>query len=65
MHKHPSCLGMQLKDPVYQKLCTLTQVPSTVAALAVSLSQRQNDQKLITARKKELEDWCENGRGSY
>jgi len=37
VHKHPSHLGMQLKYPVYQKLCTLMQVLSTVVALAVSL----------------------------
>ena len=50
VHKHPSRLGMQLKDPVYKKLCTFI-VPSAVAALAVSLSQRQKGKKLMRARK--------------
>ena len=43
--KHPSHLGMQLKDPVYKKKCVdLLKyiVLSAVAALAVSLLQRQN-----------------------
>ena len=42
--KHPPRLGMQLKYPVYKKVCTLRKliVLSAVAALAVSLSQRQN-----------------------
>ena len=43
MRKHPSHLGMQLKDPVYKKLCIHLRkfiVPSAVAALAVSLSRR-------------------------
>ena len=40
VRKHLSRLGMQLKHPVYKKLCTI--VLSAVAALAVSLSRRQN-----------------------
>ena len=37
--KHPSHLGMQLKNPVYKKLCIVMFIaPSTVAVLAVSLS---------------------------
>ena len=46
MHKHPSSLGMQLKHPVYKKLRTLHKfiALSAVAALAVSLSRRQNDE---------------------
>ena len=44
MHKHPSRLGMQLKYPVYKNLCKLRKfiVLSTVAALAVSMSQHEN-----------------------
>ena len=47
VHKHLSRLGMQLKDPVYKKCVHLRKfiVPSAVAALAVSLLQRQNDKK--------------------
>ena len=46
MCKHPSCLGMQLKVPVYKTcvyLCKFV-VPSAVTALAV-LSQCQNGKK--------------------
>ena len=45
VRKHPSRLGMQLKYPVYKKLCIHLRkliVLSAVAALAVSLSRRQN-----------------------
>ena len=40
VHKHSSCLGMQLKDAVYKNLCSLTKfiISSAVMALAVSLS---------------------------
>ena len=38
-------LRNSIKDLVYKKLCELI-VPSTVAALAVSLSQRQRGSKL-------------------
>ena len=46
--KHPSRLGMQLKDPVYKKCVHLRKfvIPNAVAALAVSLSRRQNGKKL-------------------
>ena len=48
VRKHPSHLGMQLKVPVYKKCVHLHKfvVPSTVAALAVSLLRRQDGQKL-------------------
>ena len=45
MRKHPSHLGMQLKDPVYTNLCTLhvgLSYPGAVAARAVSLLRCQN-----------------------
>ena len=48
--KHPSHLGMQLKDPVYKKCVHLRKsyvsLPFPVAALAVSLSRRKNGTKL-------------------
>ena len=37
VHKHLSCLGMQLKHPVYKKLCTLTQVYSQRCSGAIGL----------------------------
>ena len=50
VRKHPSRLGMQLKFPVYKKCLQLHVrnfvVPSAVAVLAVSLSRRQDGQKL-------------------
>ena len=55
--KHPSRLGMQLKDPVYKKLCTLTVrkfiVPSTVVVLVVSLPWCQNGKKNCDESKEE------------
>ena len=47
VRKHPSCLGMQFKVPVYKKcvhLCKFV-VPGTVVVLVVSLSRRQDGQK--------------------
>ena len=46
VHKHPSRLGMQLKHPVYKRLCTLTQVYhsqrcSSASGLIVLLSKWQ------------------------
>ena len=55
--------GMQLKYPIY-KICVKLRkliVLSAVAALAVSLSRRQNG-KNCDASEKELGAWCANGR---
>ena len=51
MRKHPSCLEMQVKDPVYKNLFI---VPSAVAMSKWWRFGRR-------ARKKEVGDWCENG----
>ena len=57
--KHLSHLGMQLKDPVYKKLCTLAKVDysqhcSSTSHLIVTTSKRQNP--LMKLSKKELGD---------
>ena len=52
VHKHPSRIGMQLKVPVYKK-CVHSRkfvVPSTVAALAVSLSKNCDESEEERAR---------------
>ena len=65
VRKHPSRLGMQLKYPVYKKLRTLRKfivlgAVAALAALAVSLSRRQNG-KNCDGSEGELA-WRENGR---
>ena len=60
VRKHPSRLGMQLKHPVYKKLCTI--VLSAVAALAVSLSRRQNGKSCDGSEEERARSLARKGR---
>ena len=63
VHKHLSHLGMQLKHPVYKKVVYLRKfiIFSTEAALAVSLSRRQNGKSCDGSEEERARAWLKNG----